>query len=151
MWMESNSNLFDVCKIRPIVTASSLAFSAVSSRFPQLLKCDTNMVVSYRVVPYLQHCYASLVMSNAVHNYLKMLHKHCNTDMLGVLLIYPHSPSGAAYPQDHAYISVKPLATVLQPINIPLPALHKICPSLKITAQLLYNITDVDCDSGMLL
>ena len=45
-----------------------------------------------------------------------MLHKHCNTDMLGVLLIYPHSPSGAACPRDHAYISVKPLTAVLQPI-----------------------------------
>ena len=36
--------------------------------------------------------------------------------MLGVLLIYPHSPSGAACPQDRAYISVKPLTAVLQPI-----------------------------------
>ena len=49
---------------------------------------------------------------------LKMLHKHCNTDMLGVLLIYPHSPSGAAYPRHRTYISVKPLAAVLQPINV---------------------------------
>ena len=49
---------------------------------------------------------------------LKMLHKHCNTDVLGVLLIYPHSPSGAARPRDHAYISVKPLTAVLQPINV---------------------------------
>ena len=59
----------DVCKSRSIVAASSLAFSAVASRFPQLLKCDTDMVASYRVVPYLQCCYASLVMSNAVHYY----------------------------------------------------------------------------------
>ena len=57
-------------------------------------------------------------MSNAVHNYLKMLHKRCNTDMLGVLLIYPHSPSGAARPRDRAYISVKPLTAVLQPIDV---------------------------------
>ena len=59
----------DVCKSWPIVTASSLEFSAVASCFPQLLKCDTDMVASYRVVPYLQGCYASLVTSNAVHDY----------------------------------------------------------------------------------
>ena len=47
-----------------------------------------------------------------------MLHKRCNTDMLGILLIYLHSP-GAVHPRDHAYISVKPLAAVLQPINVP--------------------------------
>ena len=49
---------------------------------------------------------------------LKMLHKRCNTDMLGVLLIYPQSPLGTARPWDRAYISVKPLAAVLQPINV---------------------------------
>ena len=38
--------------------------------------------------------------------------------MLGVLLIYLHSPSGAACPRDCAYISVKPLAAVLQPSNV---------------------------------
>ena len=38
--------------------------------------------------------------------------------MLGVFLIYPHSPSGTAHPRDRAYISVKPLAAVLQPINV---------------------------------
>ena len=47
-----------------------------------------------------------------------MLHKRCNMDILGVLLIYPHSPSGAARPWDRVYISVKPLAAVLQPINV---------------------------------
>ena len=46
---------------------------------------------------------------------LKILHKSCNTDMLG---IYPHSPLGAARPRDRAYISVKPLAAVLQPTNV---------------------------------
>ena len=45
------------------------------------------------------------------------IHK-CNTDVLRVLLIYPHSPSGAARHQDRACISVKPLAAVLQPINV---------------------------------
>ena len=62
---------FDVCKSWPIITASlfafsslatpDYAFSAITSRFPQLLKCDTNMVASYCLVPYLQHCYASLI------------------------------------------------------------------------------------------
>ena len=47
-----------------------------------------------------------------------MLYKRCNTDMLGVLLIYSHSPLGTAHPRDRAYISVKPLAAVLQPINV---------------------------------
>ena len=47
-----------------------------------------------------------------------MLYKRCNTDVLGVLLIYPHSPPGAARPQDCAYVSVKPLAAVLQPISV---------------------------------
>ena len=38
--------------------------------------------------------------------------------MVGVLLVYPHSPSGAACPWDRVYISVKPLAAMLQPINV---------------------------------
>ena len=46
----------DVCKSQSIVTASSLTFSAVASHFPQLLKCDTDVVASYRVVPCLQRC-----------------------------------------------------------------------------------------------
>ena len=49
---------------------------------------------------------------------LKVLHKCCNTDVLGVLLIYLHSPSGTACPLDRVYISIKPLAAVLQPINV---------------------------------
>ena len=44
---------------------------------------------------------------------LKVLHKCCNTDVLGVLLIYLHPPSCA---RDHAYISVKPLVAMLQHI-----------------------------------
>ena len=50
-------------------TASSLAFSAITSRFPQLLKSDTDMVASCGVAPYLQCYYGSLVTSNAVHDY----------------------------------------------------------------------------------
>ena len=57
---------FNVRKSWSITTASSFAFSAIASRFPQLLKHDTNMVVSYCIVPYLQHYYVLLVTSNAV-------------------------------------------------------------------------------------
>ena len=59
----------NVRKSWSIVTASSFVFSAIAFRFPQLLKCDTDMVASYCMVPYLQHCYILLVMSNAVHEY----------------------------------------------------------------------------------
>ena len=56
------------------------------------LKGDINMVASYYcIVPYLQHCYASQCSTRL----LKVLHKCCNMDVLGVLLIYPHSPLGA--------------------------------------------------------
>ena len=53
-------------------------------------------------VPYLQCCYGSLVSTRL----LKLLHKDCNMDMLRVLLIYPHSPSGAVHPQDNTYICI---------------------------------------------
>ena len=43
----------DVRKCWSIVTASSLAFSAIESHFSQFLKCNIDMVASYRVVPYL--------------------------------------------------------------------------------------------------
>ena len=59
----------DVLKSQSIATASSFALSAIASCYHQLLKCDTDMVASYRVVPYLQRCYALLVTSNAVHEY----------------------------------------------------------------------------------
>ena len=36
----------NVRKIWSIVTASSFAFSAFTSRFPQLVKCDTDVVAS---------------------------------------------------------------------------------------------------------
>ena len=61
----------DVRKSRFIAIASSFVFSAIASHFPQLLKCDTDMVVSYCIVPYLQCCYALLVMSNVVHDYIE--------------------------------------------------------------------------------
>ena len=58
----------NVCKSWSITMASSFAFSAIAS---QLLKRarDNDMVASYRIVPYLQCCYASLVTSNAIHDY----------------------------------------------------------------------------------
>ena len=59
----------DVHKSQSIVTASLFAFSAVAPCFAKLLKCNTDMVASYCLVPYLQHCYASLVMHIAVHDY----------------------------------------------------------------------------------
>ena len=40
----------DVHKSRSIVTASSLVFSAIASHFPQLLKCNTDMVASGSVL-----------------------------------------------------------------------------------------------------
>ena len=39
--------------------------------FSSALRCESDMVASYRVVPYLQCCYARVVTSNAVHNYWK--------------------------------------------------------------------------------
>ena len=70
------------------------------------------------VVPYLQCCYALLATSNATHDYWKCYIWCCNTDVLGVLLIYLHSPSGVAHSWDHAYVSVKSLTAMLQPINV---------------------------------
>ena len=48
--------------------ALSLAFLSKVS-FPQLIRQETDMVASYRIVPYLQHCYAWVITSSAVHNY----------------------------------------------------------------------------------
>ena len=60
--------LINVSKIQPIAIASLLAFLAITS-FPQPLKCEISVVASFRMVPYLQYCYALVVMSNAVYNY----------------------------------------------------------------------------------
>ena len=46
-------------KIWSIVTASSFTFLAIASRFPQLLKCDTDMVASYRIVHMYYKLYAA--------------------------------------------------------------------------------------------
>ena len=109
----------DVCKSRYIVTASLFAFSAIASRFSQLLKCDNRYgsILPRITLPATLLCLASYKQCST--RLLKMLHKHCNMDMLEVLLIYLHSPSGAAHPRDRACVSIKPLAAVLQPINTP--------------------------------
>ena len=59
--------------------------------------------------------------------------------MPGVLLIYPHSPSGDVHPRDHVYISVKPLAAMLQPINVQcmLYTYTYICTSVRICKYML--------------
>ena len=67
MWIESNSNLLTRTKACKLITLL-LAFLVISS-FPQLLRCEADMAVPYHVVPYLQHCYTSIITSNAVHNY----------------------------------------------------------------------------------
>ena len=68
--MELNSNLLTYATAYKLI-ALLLALLAIMS-FPQLLRrCETNMVVSYHVIPYLQRCYAWIVTSSAVHNYWK--------------------------------------------------------------------------------
>ena len=75
---------------------------------PILLPCSTLLAMLLCLASY-EHCSTQL---------LKVLHKCCSMAMLRVLLIYPHSPLGAAHPRDCVYISVKPLSAVLQPINV---------------------------------
>ena len=67
MQMESNSNLAMCLKVHKVIVLLC-TFSAIAS-FPQLLKHNADMAVSYCIVPYLQRCYAGVVMSNVVHNY----------------------------------------------------------------------------------
>ena len=84
---------FNMHKSQPITIASPFVFSAIVW-FSQRLKCETyNCSVS--------PCCTLLATLFATSNYkqyctqlMKVLHKFCNTDMLGVLLIYPHSPLG---------------------------------------------------------
>ena len=106
----------DVRKSRSIVTAS-FAFSAVAS-----LYSTSEMWYRYISILLRNTLLATLLFLSSYEQWStwlqKMLHKRCNMDVLGVLLIYPHSPSGAVHPRDRAYISVKPLAVVLQPINV---------------------------------
>ena len=62
-------------------------------------------------------------------------------DIFGVLLIYQHSPSGAARPRDCVYISVKPLAAMLEPINVHMyvHVFQSKIHNFVYTFQLLYN------------
>ena len=59
--------------------------------------------------------------------------------MPAVLLIYPYSPLGAVRPRDYAYIPVKPLAALLQPINVQcmLYTYTYICTSVRICKYML--------------
>ena len=92
---------FDMHKSQTIAIASLFAISAVVC-FSQCLKRDTyNSRVSPRCTLFATGSYeqcCTLLM--------KVLHKYCNMDMLGILLIYPHSTSGTARPWDCVYISV---------------------------------------------
>ena len=71
-----------------------LAFLAISC-FPLILKHKTNMVASYHIVMLL--CLDSY--EQCCTQLLKVLHQVCNTDVCGVSLIYPHSPSGTVLPR----------------------------------------------------
>ena len=66
-WLETNSSLLTCTKPCKCI-ALSLVLSVISS-FPQLLRREADMVVSYHIVPYLQHCYAWVFTSSAVHDY----------------------------------------------------------------------------------
>ena len=99
------------------VISSSLEFLAISS-FPQLLRCKTNMVASYRVVPYLQCCYAWVVTSSAVHNYWKCYINVVTRTCSGFYWYIRTLPRALCALGSHAYISVKPLTAVLQYINV---------------------------------
>ena len=67
------------------------------------------MVTSYHVVPYLQYCYAWVITSSAVRNYLMCYISVTlyNTDVLRVLLIYLHSPLGTARHQELCIYTVQ--------------------------------------------
>ena len=71
MWMELKSSLQTCAKAGLLLHHHCLHFQPIASHFPQLLKCDTDMVASHRIVPYLQRCYTLLVTSEAVHNYIE--------------------------------------------------------------------------------
>ena len=107
-------------KSRSITIASSSGFSVIASRFPQLLKYDTDKLW-HSVLPHSTFLATLLCLASYEQCFtrlLEMLHKHCIMGMLRVLLIYLHSPSGTVRPRDCAYMSVKPLAAMLQPINM---------------------------------
>ena len=104
---------FDMRKSQPIPIVSLFEFSAIMC-FSQHLKHATYMVASHCVVPSLVTLFTFGSYKQCCTRLIKVLHKFCNTDALKVLLIYQHSPLGAAHPWDLVYISVKPLTAVLQ-------------------------------------
>ena len=69
MWMESNLSLQTCAKAGLSLQHHRSSFQPSCLAFPQLLKHDTDIVVSYYIVPYFQRCYALLVTSNPVHDY----------------------------------------------------------------------------------
>ena len=83
-----------ICKSWPIAVALLSTFSTIAYLFLSFWKVyDTDMVASYHIVPFMQCYCASVITSNAVHDYWKCYINIVNMDVLGVLLIYPHSPS----------------------------------------------------------
>ena len=81
--------LFDVHKCQPIAIVSLLAFSSIMC-FTQRLKCETyNDSVSLHFT-LLATLFVTGGYEQCCTRLLKVLHKCCNTDVLGVLLIYPH-------------------------------------------------------------
>ena len=78
------------------------------------------MVASYRVVPYLQCCYAWVITSSAVHNYWKCYINVVTRTCSGFCWCIHTLPRALHALGSRAYISVKPLTAVLQYINVPL-------------------------------
>ena len=97
--------------------ALSLAFLAqflAISSFHQLMRCETDMVMSYRIVPYLQCCYAWVVTSNAVLNYWKCYINVVTWTCLGLYWHICTLPWVLHALGSHGYMLVKPLAAMLQ-------------------------------------
>ena len=67
--MELNSSLPMYTTAYKLI-ALSLAFLAITS-FHKLLRHEIDIAASYHTVSYLQHCYAWVVTSSAVHDYWK--------------------------------------------------------------------------------
>ena len=77
-----------------------ITFLAIMS-FPQLLKHETDMVASCHVASTLLTTLLCLgSYEQCCTQLLKVLHTCCNTDVLGVLLIYPPSPLGTVHIQE---------------------------------------------------
>ena len=76
------------------------------------------MVASYRVVPYLQRCYAWVITSSSVHNYWKCYINVVTRTCSGFYWYIRTLPRALRALGSRAYISVKPLAAVLQYINV---------------------------------